>query len=895
MANVLYATIIAPVVQILEFFFKLFAEITDNAGISVIGLSFVVTLCTLPLYMTAEKWQEEERRIQEKMKNSVARIKKAFRGDEQYMILSTYYRQNHYHPIFALRSSFSLLIQIPFFIAAYKFLSHLESLKGVSFLFIKDFGSPDRTFSIGPFSVNVLPVAMTMINCISGAIYSKGHGAKEKIQIFGCAAVFLLLLYNSPSGLVVYWTMNNILSLVKNIFYKIKNPLKTIQKLLFAAAILILASDLAIFTQTKTEFRILAAVFALILPCVPFAAKKISAWLDSSFKIFDDDKKIRCASFAFSAVLLAAVAGLGIPSMLMESEPEQYCYVEKIASPFFFLRYTFFQAAGFFILWPAGFYALFSPRIKKAFALIFPIAAFVSVLNTFAFSENYGPILPECIFMQPQLFKPTTFSLLLNAFLILAIIALVMILLKKNPRIISSVSLIFSVALFASSFRNIVKIGESYRKMTPPVVKDKIEPVYHLSKNGKNVIVIMQDRLFMPLIEPCLEEKPELREKFSGFEFYRNTVSFGKLTMIGTIGLFGGYSFTPWEVNQRTELTLQQKHNQALLTMPKVFHDAGFSVTVSGLPYENYLEYPTEKMYEGYEYVNRADTRGIYSDKWYADHGMKKVEFLAEAIKRNLIWFSFFKMVSPVFRRTVYHGEYWAAYDAYNDGLPRFIDNYSELDYLSDLTQTDENGNNFIMIDNELVHESILLNAPDFVPSEEKVTRFSSGKFAKEKHFTTMMAVLSLYAKFFDYLKENGVYDNTRIIIVSDHGTTLKNEDFGLTDDFPKLSKSQVTATLLVKDFGKTGAVTEKNDFMTNADTPYLATKEIVENAENPFTHFPFRVEDKAPLIKIQVSKAQSTRIRNETKFPVPKDEWFAVKDDIYVRENWSHFNPEEK
>ena len=38
------------------------------------------------------------------------------------------------------------------------------------------------------------------------------------------AGLFLVLLYDSPSGLVFYWTLNNLFSLVKNIFYKLKNP-----------------------------------------------------------------------------------------------------------------------------------------------------------------------------------------------------------------------------------------------------------------------------------------------------------------------------------------------------------------------------------------------------------------------------------------------------------------------------------------------------------------------------------------------------------------------------------------------------------------------------------------------------------------------------------------------
>lgn len=99
---------------------------------------------------------------------------------------------------------------------------------------------------------------------------------------------------------------------------------------------------------------------------------------------------------------------------------------------------------------------------------------------------------------------------------------------------------------------------------------------------------------------------------------------------------------------------------------------------------------------------------------------------------------------------------------------------------------------------------------------------------------------------------------------------------------------SIVVATLLVKDFYAHGPVKEDMTFMTNADTPYLATKDIVAGAKNPFTGFPFLVEDKAPFVKIQIAQAQSTRIRKQTFFPVPKDEWFTVHDNIFVKENWA-------
>ena len=127
--TILYTIILYPLVQLIEISFKIFLKLFDNSGIAVLGVSLTVTLLCLPLYIVAERWQEIERETQKKLKPGIDRIKAVFKGDEQYMILSTYYRQHHYHPIMALRSSFGLLIQIPFFMAAYTCLSSLPELQ----------------------------------------------------------------------------------------------------------------------------------------------------------------------------------------------------------------------------------------------------------------------------------------------------------------------------------------------------------------------------------------------------------------------------------------------------------------------------------------------------------------------------------------------------------------------------------------------------------------------------------------------------------------------------------------------------------------------------------------------------------------------------------------------
>lgn len=838
MFSAVYQIFITPLVQLTEFFYSLFFEVTGNQGIAVIGLSFVVTFFTLPLYMVAEQWQETERNIQKKLKPGVERIKSTFKGDEQYMVLSTFYKENHYHPIYALRSSFSLLIQIPFFIAAYNFLSNLEPLKSYSFLFIKSFGEPDATFHIGSFAVNVLPIAMTIINCVAGFIYSKGHPISEKIQIYGCAAVFLLLLYNSPAGLVVYWTMNNILSLVKNIFYKIKNPKKVLYIIACIASICLILCGAVLFRHTKAIFRIMLVFAGILIPLAPFAVKFLASFFENHFKVLDENPKLRFSVFLISAFILAVLTGLAIPSILMQSEPEQYSYVDSYASPLYFVWHTFFQALGFFVVWPFCFYALFSSKTKKILTFLFSFIAFSAIINCFAFSGNYGPVNPNLLFMTPQHFMPSIKTVIVNILCMAAILALVAVAFSFKAKILNSLCTIFLISLVAISGKNIASVQNSFRKMEAPDLSKKIEPVFHLSKTGKNVIVLMQDRFFSPLIPKILENNPELRERLDGFTWYPNTVSFGKLTMIGTPGIFGGYDYTPFEINRRTDKTLQQKHNEAILTMPIVFNQNNWNVTVADLPYENYLEQPVTNMYKGYDFINRVTTHGTYSNIWYARNNMKKSPFMSEGIKRNFIWFSVLKVVPPFMRQIIYHKKYWISYSKFENNA-KFIDNYSEIDLFPELFDSSSEKNAFFLLDNEANHESILLQAPDYVPVEN-VTDFGPG--GKDETYSSMVGVLKRFADFMDFLKENNLYDNTKIVLVSDHGMSCDTGVFdNKTQNFP-FYKENMTASLLVKDFSNRGKLKEDYAFMTNADTPALALKGIDGKALNPFTKNPLDV-----------------------------------------------------
>ena len=216
----LYDIFIYPIEHILKIVFELSYLFTGSYIISTVLLSLIVSIVLLPFYYWADNLQNKERAILSKLNPTIEEFKSVYSGWKLHAIISTYYKQNNYHPIYSLRSLIGLLIQLPFFIAAYHFLSTYQPIIGIETWLFKDLGAPDSWVHLGSLQINIMPFIMTAINIISGFIFTYNMTKSEKIQTWILSLVFLVLLYNSPSLLVLYWTMNNIFSLLKSIIEK---------------------------------------------------------------------------------------------------------------------------------------------------------------------------------------------------------------------------------------------------------------------------------------------------------------------------------------------------------------------------------------------------------------------------------------------------------------------------------------------------------------------------------------------------------------------------------------------------------------------------------------------------------------------------------------------------
>ena len=177
-------------------------------------------------------------------------------------------------------------------------------------------------------------------------------------------------------------------------------------------------------------------------------------------------------------------------------------------------------------------------------------------------------------------------------------------------------------------------------------------------------------------------------------------------------------------------------------------------------------------------------------------------------------------------------------------------------------------------------------------------------KFKDNIGYHTQMASFKLIGTWLTYLKENGIYDNTRIVIVSDHGGDSREDDFEKDDALDNaitggqyVGRGHYHCLLMYKDFNAKGKMVLDNEtFMTNADAPTLLLKNLSPfGFKNPFTGNMIP-DDTTDLKKdgVYISAADTHQPGNNGKyrFSIKPSEWWHVKENIFKSENWKQLSP---
>lgn len=873
----LYTITIQPIEAIIEaaFCFELTKFNILGIGGAIIAVSIVMNFLALPIYNVADAIQAKERAVQQELSYWNGHIRRAFLGDERFMMLSYYYKKNGYHPLYALRGSLSILLEIPFFIAAYHFLSHCKLLQGASFAFLHDLGQPDALINCewggalhNGIKINVLPILMTMINVVSATVYLQKSTLREKIQTYSLAAIFLVLLYNSPSGLVFYWILNNLFSLCKNLVNAhCKNPHKFVYCVV--SAIFVLSAIYALLARPSLSLikRICFLSVSLLFACFPLAKNGLVSFVRGLLKSGRSQAAERGASgeksnqqdvpasvhillFVAGAAGLAIFVGLVLPSSVISTDAQQFSFVGKVANPVYYVLHAFVFYLGLCLLWPAVIYAMFGQPTKKFLQYAMPFLFLCALANVYLFGFNYGALdiyfnlNNSLVLRQVSLFDkvvPFAFAVLLASVFILIEIK------KKGNRRLLSVVAILALSAAGFSVQKISVINKEFSRISKN--QDEVvavEPIYHLSKTGKNVVILFLDRAISSYFPYILRQFPELVASYNGFTYYPNTVSFSDVTVKSVPSMLAGYEYTPEAMNARKDELLVDKHNEALLVLPRLFSQAGYSAIVTDPPFSNYIG-RDDTPFKPYPKIKCDFVNERYGATYMKEANVNKY-YNITAILDNCISFPAMEAILPFFRKTFYHGGDYFHMVTKEATLARYvINNFAHLFYLPSLTDATAKGNTYTFICNNLTHDPTIMKEPEYIPGnglneDEATSGFYEYKLGMEAgidndlgHYHVNASAHKRVAVYLDAIRKMGCWDNTRIIIASDHGRGIPTPAFGDSDMGKRYA--MFNPLFLVKDFGSNESLRTDNTFMTLADIPFIAKAGLDLSDENPFTH----------------------------------------------------------
>lgn len=201
-----FAFLVKPLLKVLAYFYG----ITQNYGWSIILLTMIIKLLFFPLTHKSFKSMKGMQKVQPYVKV----IQERNKDDRQKMNeeLLELYKKHKVNPV---GGCLPMLLQIPVFIALYHALFFSIELRGAPFIgWITDLSVQD------PYYVTPVLMGITMF-LQQKMTPSIGDPMQQKIMMF-LPIVFTFLFISFPAGLVIYWTVNNILTISQQYYiYKV--------------------------------------------------------------------------------------------------------------------------------------------------------------------------------------------------------------------------------------------------------------------------------------------------------------------------------------------------------------------------------------------------------------------------------------------------------------------------------------------------------------------------------------------------------------------------------------------------------------------------------------------------------------------------------------------------
>lgn len=467
------------------------------------------------------------------------------------------------------------------------------------------------------------------------------------------------------------------------------------------------------------------------------------------------------------------------------------------------------------------------PDIARSWLVLLGFTAILAgLIFAFVVPSNAG-VLDNFLFAKPEGLALSNMTLLIDGIVIAASFGIALLLLGSAPQWAGNFAAVLVLGSTVLSVYSLYTIDERVSRKSENTELSGPK-LFHYSTKGKNVLLFFLDGAMSGYMQDIVDSSPGLTAQFSGFTWYSNVVSPGNRTITGVPALFGGFDYTVAEVNQR-QGPLKDKVSDAYRIYVENFSRHDYTVLYSDPLWFGFQRKGDCELFNN-QYEKEGKGRCIHSigkfigDKKEQVQDRRKV-FLGLA--KQYLAISLYKIAPSSLRARIYDGGNWLRLSyAQTKKEIKYLDNYFSLDSLADLSDTSATRNTFTFLANELTRATLFLK-PDCIPDASLSTEDPAIK-ALVTHYgaeetaaiyqTTRCAVQAL-GRYMEWMKEKGIYDNTMIVIASDHGWTSKNPLLKNVKEQTRFSMFQ--SFLMVKPFA-------------TADTPLRQSKEFISSANVP-------------------------------------------------------------
>ena len=217
---------LSPLEKALKWLLLVFYKLIPNYGVAIILLTLLVKIIFFPL---TKKGSEATLRMQA-LAPKIKELQGKYKDNPQKMNaeMAEFYKKEGYNP---LSGCLPMLLQIPIFFAMYNLFNNHFDLRGASFIpgWIPDLSLPESIWTfpgglrlplLGWTAIRLLPFLYVGSQLLYGKVTQtpdQQNNAQMKMMLYVMPIVFFFILYDVPSGLLIYWIFSNVLTMVQQV------------------------------------------------------------------------------------------------------------------------------------------------------------------------------------------------------------------------------------------------------------------------------------------------------------------------------------------------------------------------------------------------------------------------------------------------------------------------------------------------------------------------------------------------------------------------------------------------------------------------------------------------------------------------------------------------------